>query len=212
MSYLNNVVKKAATKKQAAACGAVAAALALSCAAVPAFAAQTNTGNSNTDVYLTVNADAQLSVTAPTEIDYVLEGDGAFTCPDSSATQITNNSVVPVAVKSYAVADQTGGKAKAVAKDAFAASTDKNAWWNNVSAKAGAKAAGSAEAALNLAQATLSAEWNMGTSQTDYNGTQGNVIDLTTSGAMKNIDGNIDFSAKTKLAQVTWTFGTGMNA
>ena len=188
MSYMGNAVAKIASKKQAVACGVCAAALALSCVAVPAFAAQSNQDNSNTEVYLTMNADAQLSVTAPTEIDYTLEGTGDFTCPDATAVQFTNNSVVPVAVKSYTVADKTAAKATAVTKDAFGTTQAKN-----------------------QDTSTLPAEWNMGTAQSDYNGTQGNVISLTTSGAMKNLDGQIDFNTKTDLAQVTWTFGTVMN-
>ena len=211
MSYMGNAVAKIASKKQAVACGVCAAALALSCVAVPAFAAQSNQDNSNTEVYLTMNADAQLSVTAPTEIDYTLEGTGDFTCPDATAVQFTNNSVVPVAVKSYTVADKTAAKATAVTKDAFGTTQAKNAWWNQATAKAGDNATASAAVELNQDTSTLPAEWNMGTAQSDYNGTQGNVISLTTSGAMKNLDGQIDFNTKTDLAQVTWTFGTVMN-
>ena len=214
MSYMGNAVAKIASKKQAVACGVCAAALALSCAAVPAFAAQSNTGNdanSDTKVYLTMDTNAQLSVTAPTHIDYTLEGTGDFTCPDASAVQFTNNSVVPVAVKSYTVADQTSGKATAVTKDTFGTTQAKNAWWNQATAKAGDKATASAAVELNQATATLPAAWNMGTAQSDYNGTQSNVISLTTSGAMKNLDGQIDFNTQTELAQVTWTFGTVMN-
>ena len=223
MSYLNNVVKKAATKKQAAACAAVAAALALSCVASPAFAwtpevtqgPTTPTGpavnnQATTDVYLTMNADAQLSVTAPTAINYVLNTDGSFTCPTDVA--ITNNSVVPVAVKSYTVADQTTGKAHAVAAAAFDASQDSNAWVNNVVAKAGDKATASDSTALNLDQNTLPAAWNMGTKDNLYKETQDKTLSLTLDGKMKNLDGQIDFNTKTDLAKVTFTFGSVMNA
>lgn len=218
MSYLNNAVKKAATKKQAVACTAVAAALALSCVAAPAFAqepAATTTGpaannQATTDVYLTMNADAQLSVTAPTAIDYVLNTDGSFTCPTDVA--ITNNSVVPVAVKSYTVADQTAGKAHAVAAAAFDASKESNAWVNNVVAKAGDKATASDSTALNLDQGTLPAAWNMGTKDNLYKETQDKTLALTLDGKMRNLDGQIDFNTKTDLAKVTFTFGSVMNA
>lgn len=216
MSYMGNAVKKAASKKQMLISGAAAAALALSCA-VPAFAqapAATTTGAAadnaaTTDVYLVMNTDAQLSVTAPTQINYVLDTDGSFITPTDVA--FTNNSVVPVAVKSYTVADQTAGKAHAVTNAAFGASTDSNAWWNQATAKAGDKATASAAAELNQNTASLPAGWNMGTAQSDYNATQGNVLSLTLTGAMKNLDGQIDFNTTTDLAKVTWTFGTVMN-
>ena len=35
-----------------------------------------------------MNAEAQLSVTAPTRINYVLESDGTFTCPDAAAVSV----------------------------------------------------------------------------------------------------------------------------
>lgn len=133
-----------------------------------------------------------------------------FTCPTDVA--ITNNSVVPVAVKSYTVADQTAGKAHAVAAAAFDASKDSNAWVNNVVAKAGDKATASASAALNLDQGTLPAAWNMGTTDSLYKETQDEVLSLTLDSKMKNLDGQIDFNTKTDLAKVTFTFDSVMNA
>ena len=152
----------------------------------------------------------QLSVTAPTAIDYVLNTDGSFTCPTDVA--ITNNSVVPVAVKSYTVADQTAGKAHAVAAAAFDASKDSNAWVNNVVAKAGDKATASDSTALNLDQGTLPAAWNMGTKDNLYKETQDKTLSLTLDGKMRNLDGQIDFNTKTDLTKVTFTFGSVMNA
>lgn len=217
MSYLQNAVNTA-SKKRAVGASVCAAALAMACA-VPAFAqapTATTTGEANansatTDVYLVMDADAQLSVTAPTKVQYVLNTDGTFTTPTD--VKITNNSVVPVAVKSTTVADQTAGKATAVTNAAFAAATDANAWWNQAVGKAGAQgAADGATIELNQENATFGKAWNMGTKDGKlYNDTQSNEIGFTLTGAMKNLDGHIDFNSEQNLQKVAWTFGTVMN-
>lgn len=217
MSYLQNAVKTA-SKKRAVGASVCAAALAMACA-VPAFAqapAATTTGeaaanSATTDVYLVMNADAQLSVTAPTKVQYVLNTDGSFTTPTD--VKITNNSVVPVAVKSTTVADQTSSEATAVTKDAFTASTEANAWWNQAVGKAGAKGvADGATIELNQGNTSFGKAWNMGTKDGKlYSDTQSNEIGFTLTGAMKNLNGHIDFNSEQNLQKVTWTFGTVMN-
>ena len=167
--------------------------------AAPAFAAD-NTGS--TKETLTMNASAQLSVTAPTRIDYVLESDGSFTCPDASAVTVENHSAVPVAAKSWA-ADVKAGNA--VEKADFGGATAKNAWWNTAQPDSGE------EYAFNLSQDELYDDWNMAADGQTLPSGQDDTVAVTTAGAMKNIDGSVDFNEAKQLSQVTWMFGTELN-
>lgn len=171
---------------------ALAGCLSLALAA-PAFALP----SASTEVNLQVD-DSQISVTAPTAIDYAMRADGTFIAPEASATKIENHSAMPIAVKGFTA---TVGVGSAVAQADFAASTEANAWWNTVAPNEGAAVA------FNKDAATLSAEWNMAAE-----GAQGDELALTCAGAMKNIDGTVDFSQAQKLATVSWTFGVAKNS
>ena len=167
--------------------------------AAPAFASD-NTGS--TKETLTMNAEAQLSVTAPTRINYVLESDGTFTCPDADAVTVENHSAVPVAAKSWA-ADVKAGNA--VEKADFGGAAAKNAWWNTAQPDSGE------EYAFNLSQDELYDDWNMAADGQTLSSGQDDTVAVTTAGAMKNIDGSVDFNEAKQLSQVTWTFGTVLN-
>ena len=149
-----------------------------------------------------MNADAQLSVTAPTRINYVLEADGTFTCPDATAVTVENHSAVPVAAKSWA-ADVKAGNA--VEKADFGGATGANAWWNTAQPDSGE------EYAFNLSQDELYDDWNMAADGQTLPSGQDDTVEVTTAGAMKNIDGSVDFNEAKQLSQVTWVFGTVMN-
>ena len=75
------------------------------------------------------------------------------------------------------------------------------AWWATVAPNEGEAVA------MNQDQASLSADWNMATAEAE-----GDSLELTCAGAMKNIDGTVDFADAQELGTITWTFAAGQNA
>ncbi len=173
--------------------GVVAAALCAAALAPAAFADTT----ASTDVTLQASSD-NLSVTAPLTIPFALNADGSFTGPSADATVIQNESAFPVKVESFAFANQIG---EAITEDEAADSMEANAWWATVAPNEGEAVA------MNQDQASLSADWNMATAEAE-----GDSLELTCAGAMKNIDGTVDFSEAQELGTITWTFAAGQNA
>ena len=173
--------------------GVVAAAMCAAALAPAAFADTT----ASTDVTLQASSD-NLSVTAPLVIPFALNADGSFTGPSAESTVIQNESVFPVKVDSFAFANQIG---EAITEDEAASSMEANAWWATVAPNEGEAVA------MNQDQASLSADWNMATAEAE-----GDSLELTCAGAMKNIDGTVDFADAQELGTITWTFAAGQNA
>lgn len=173
--------------------GVVAAALCAAALAPAAFADTT----ASTDVTLQASSD-NLSVTAPLVIPFALNADGSFTGPSAESTVIQNESAFPVKVESFVFANQIG---EAITEDEAAGSMEANAWWATVAPNEGEAVA------MNQDQASLTAEWNMATAEAE-----GDSLELTCAGAMKNIDGTIDFADAQELGTITWTFAAGQNA
>ena len=147
-----------------------------------------------------MNADAQLSVTAPTRVQYVLDADGTFICPDDA--KVENNSAVPAAVKSW-TADVKAGSA--VSQGDFGSTSAKHAWWIDVAADGGAASA------YNQDAGELFDSWNMAASGMSLEAGNDDTLDLEFSGAMKNMDGSLDVNAGKQLASVAMAFGTVLN-
>ena len=93
----------------------------------------------------------------------------------------------------------------AVEKADFGGAAAKNAWWNTTQPDSGA------EYTFNLSQDALYEDWNMAADGQTLPSGQDDTVEVTTAGAMKNIDGSVDFNEAKQLSQVTWTFGTVLN-
>lgn len=172
--------------------GAVAAAMCAAALAPVAFADTT----ASTDVTLQATSE-NLSVTAPMEIPFAMGADGAFTGPSADAAVIDNGSSFPVKVESFEWENATG---TAVSAAEFASTDEANAWYATMAPNGGTAID------MNQSADALDSSWNMGADGAD------DTIELETAGAMKNIDGSIDFSVAQELGTITWTFSAGQNA
>lgn len=180
-------------KPAAMAVGGVVAAVLCAAALAPAAFADTT---ASTDVTLQASSD-NLSVTAPLTIPFALNADGSFTGPSADSTVIDNNSAIPVKVASFDWTTETGN---AVAEASFADAGEANAWFATMAANEGDAID------MNQSADTLDSSWNMAADGPD------DKIELTCAGAMKNIDGTVDFSEAQELGTITWTFAAGQNA
>lgn len=75
----------------------------------------TNASTASTNVYLRTDS-SQLKFSAPSTINYILDADGNFTCPDE--VSFSNESVMDIQVSGYTVTSENGSKGVEDADDA----------------------------------------------------------------------------------------------
>lgn len=185
--------------KQGAARYAVAGLIAggLMLGAAPTFAlASPEVGfigsHASTNVYLQANSN-KLIVSAPTQINMIVQADGTLTGPSAAATQLQNGSVFGVHVKNI----------KATAENSFAfeetAATSDSVSMNITPANGTAVNLASC---LNGGKDVADSDWNLTKKDTD-----GATIDLTTGGTLSNV--TKDLSTNQQFGTINWTFAAG---
>ena len=185
--------------KQGAARYAVAGLIAggLMLGAAPTFAlASPEVGligsHASTNVYLHADSN-KLTVSAPTQINMIVQADGTLTGPSAAATQLQNGSVFGVHVKNI----------KATAENSFAfeetAATSDSVSMNITPANGTAVNLASC---LNGGKDVADSDWNL-----TKKGTDGATIDLTTGGTLSNV--TKDLSTNQQFGTIDWTFTAG---
>lgn len=185
--------------KQGAARYAVAGLIAggLMLGAAPTFAlASPEVGligsHASTNVYLQADSN-KLIVSAPTQINMIVQADGTMTGPSAAATQIKNGSAFGIHVS----------KIQTTAKNSFALeSTAKADDSASVTITPGAGTAVNLADTLSGMAITSGTDWNMAKV-----GATGADINLATVGKLSNI--TKDLAANQQFAQIDWTFAAG---
>ena len=145
-----------------------------------------------TNVYLQADSN-KLIVSAPTQINMIVQADGTLTGPSAAATQLQNGSVFGVHVKNI----------KATAENSFAleetAATSDSVSMNITPANGTAVNLASC---LNGGKDVADSDWNL-----TKKGTDGATIDLTTGGTLSNV--TKDLSTNQQFGTIDWTFAAG---
>lgn len=185
--------------KQGAARYAAAALIAagLMLGAAPTFAlASPEVGSigtiASTDVYLQADSN-KLIVSAPTQINMIVQADGTMTGPSPAATQIKNGSAFGVHVVNI----------KATAKGGFALEQTAAASDSvSMTITPGAGTAVNLASCLNGGKTVANSDWDL-----TKVGTDGSTIDLATKGTLSNI--TKDLSYNQQFGTINWTFAAG---
>ncbi|NTU88419.1 MAG: hypothetical protein HGA54_00710 [Actinobacteria bacterium] len=151
-----------------------------------------------TDVNLHIN-DAQIDVTVPTDITFNVGAAGAFTCPSASSYTITNNSIFPVYVSQIDVNMEPDFTL--VSQLGFATSANNDVMWSKLQPDTGTTL--DLVNYLTPTQPTAG-DWDMAATG-DLS--SGNIVQMTTSGAIKNI--TKDLSLSTQAMTVLFTVAGG---
>lgn len=148
--------------------------------------------HASTNVYLQADSN-KLIVSAPTQINMIVQADGTLTGPSAAATQLQNGSVFGVHVKNI----------KATAENSFAleetAATSDSVSMNITPANGTAVNLASC---LNGGKDVADSDWNL-----TKKGTDGATIDLTTGGTLSNV--TKDLSTNQQFGTIDWTFAAG---
>lgn len=145
-----------------------------------------------TNVYLHADPN-KLTVSAPTQINMIVQADGTLTGPSAAATQLQNGSVFGVHVKNI----------KATAENSFAfeeTAAKSDSVSMNITPANGT--AVNLASCLNGGKDVADSDWNL-----TKKGTDGATIDFTTGGTLSNV--TKDLSTNQQFGTINWTFAAG---
>lgn len=187
-------------KTAAVACGLGLAASLLG-SATPAIAAEVTGQQGTTEVKVEV-ADGNMTFRVPTVIAFAADATGKLVGPSAEETKIENLSVFGIHVTGMKVAQESPWNIVADKEAAAVATTN-----NNIAFSVGPDGATSNAAdAMGNDGVDLS---NVQAYNMSYQGDQGDVVKLTSSGSIAKVSGGTLKQEGSKVATITWTLAPG---